>query len=281
MKNTQGIISTREDGKIGIQKYPHKNKGISFKPGELVLRQISEPDRYYPLYTLKYAIESLAVYSYFDTTTKSPLRQPGSFGIEGKLLPDAQNLLSVLMRIKNHHSLEYEKIEKNIKNINPNFKDINFDLLGSKMFLVLRENLLAKSVSIEHISDGTLRYLILLSIFYNPDRGYAACLDEPETGLHPDMINSIATSIKYAANNNTQLIIATHSPLLLNLFTLDDILIFEKDGNNKTVVSKKSEEDFDDWNENYLVGQLWLRGLIGGKDGKSNDICRGQHNTTE
>jgi predicted ATPase len=265
MKDAQGIISTRENGKIGIQRYPHRDKKISFKPAELVLSQISEPDRYYPLFTLKHAIESLAVYYYFDTTLKSPIRQPGSFGIEEKLLPDAQNLMSVLMRIKNYHSLQYEQIEERIKNINPNFKDINFDLLGSKMFLVLREQFLARSVSIEHISDGTLRYLILLSILFNPERGYVVCLDEPEIGLHPDMINSIAQSIKYASVNGTQLIIATHSPLLLNAFELANIIIFEKDKNNKTIISRKAEEDFDEWNDNFLVGQLWLRGLIGGK----------------
>jgi predicted ATPase len=71
--------------------------------------------------------------------------------------------------------------------------------------------------------------------------------------------------LKTASRDNTQLIIATHSPLLLNLFELDEILIFEKDDTNQTVVSIRTEDDFEDWNEDFLVGQLWLRGLIGGK----------------
>jgi predicted ATPase len=186
------------------------------------------------------------------------------FGTEEKLLPTGENLNSIIQKLKNNHSLDYEKIEGLLRDINPNFKDITFNLYGSKSYLLLREKNLANAISIEHLSDGTLRYLLLLAIFYNPKRGLGICIDEPETGLHPDMINTIADSIKYAAKE-TQFFIATHSPLLLNAFNLDDVLIFEKDKKNQTKVEYKSEDDFEDWNENSLVGQLWLNGQLGGK----------------
>ncbi|MEN8215483.1 MAG: AAA family ATPase [Pseudomonadota bacterium] len=224
------------------------------------MRQISDPDRFYPLFTLKRALEELSVYYYFDTS--SSIRQPSSYGTETKLLPDGQNLMTILNNIKNNHSLNYDKIEDAIKKINPYFKDINFAILGSKLYLVLREKSLYRSVSIEHISDGTLRYLLLLSVLFNPERGCLVCIDEPETSLHPDMINTISQAMKQASNS-TQLIIATHSPLLLNSFDIDDILIFEKNNDNETKV--KSSDEFDEWTEDYLAGQAWLQGLIGGK----------------
>ncbi len=265
MANSRGKISGRgKDGQISWHTYSQENGQIAFKTSELVLRQLSDPHTYPTLFTLKTAIEKMAAYDYFDTTLKSVIRQPGNYDTANQLHSNGQNLTSILNRLKNHHSLEYEKIEKFIKKINPNFKEISFDILGSKMILVLREQFLSKSVSIEHISDGTLRFLILLSILFNPERGNTICIDEPEIGLHPDMINSVADAIKSACQN-TQLIIATHSPLLLNAFELDEVLIFEKDEHNQTKVNIKSEEDFEDWNENYLTGQLWLRGLIGGK----------------
>ena len=166
--------------------------------------------------------------------------------------------------MKNHHSFAYEKIEQLLKNINPTFKDISFDFIGSRSLLVLREHNLSRSVPVEHISDGTLRYLLLLAILYNPDRGSLICIDEPEIGLHPDMINTIAQAMKHAAKEGTQLIVATHSPLLLNQFDLEDILVFEKNKENETIVSSKQEEDFEDWQDNYLAGQLWLKGKLGG-----------------
>ncbi len=265
MKNAKGSISTREAAKIGMQYYPQEKNEITFKTSELVLRQISDPDRYYPLYTLKRAIEGSVVYDYFDTTLKSKIRQPGVFGTEERLLPNGENLAQLLNRLKNRHALHYEKIQKLIKKINPNFIDTSFDLLGSLLYLVLREEKLSRAVGAQHISDGTLRYLLLLTIFLNPDNGNLLCIDEPEIGLHPDMTNTIAQAIKDTTINGSQIIIATHSPLLLNSFDLDDILIFEKNVNNSSIVTKKTEEDFKDWDEDFLAGQMWLRGELGGK----------------
>ncbi len=264
MDNAQGVISTREGGKVGIQRYPQENNQLNFRSTEPVLRQISDPDRFYPLFTLKRALEALSVYYYFDTSINSSIRQPAGYGTETKLLPDGQNLMTILNNTKNNHPFNYEKIEEAIRKINPYFKDINFAFLGSKLYLVLREKYLSRSVSIEHISDGTLRYLLLLSILFNPERGYLVCIDEPETSLHPDMINTIAQAMKQTSNS-TQLIIATHSPLLLNSFEIDDILIFEKNQDNETKVVVKSPDEFDEWSEDYLAGQAWLQGLIGGK----------------
>jgi predicted ATPase len=264
MDNAQGIISTM--GKSGYSKisYPQENSQINFKSTEPVLRQISEPDRFSPLFTLKRALEELSVYYYFDTSINSSIRQPAGYGTETKLLPDGQNLMAILNNLKNNHPFNYDQIEVAIRKINPYFKDINFAFLGSKLYLVLREKYLSRSVSIEHISDGTLHYLLLLSILFNSERGYLVCIDEPETNLHPDMINTISQAIKQASNN-TQLIIATHSPLLLNSFDFDDILIFEKNNYNETKVIVKYPDEIEEWNENYLTGQAWLQGFIGGK----------------
>ncbi|MCF8372749.1 MAG: AAA family ATPase [Bacteroidales bacterium] len=264
MKNGRGIISSRESGKVGLQSYSNETNAISFKTQEPVLRQISDPNRFYPLYTLKTAIEGLIVYDYFDTTLNSKIRQPASFGVEQRLLSNGENLAQILNRLKNQHTLHYEKIQEAIKKINPHFIDTGFDLLGSLLYLVLREKKLSKSVGARHISDGTLRYLLLLTILFNPERGNLICIDEPEIGLHPDMINTIAEAIKIASRDS-QMIIATHSPLLLNSFELEDIIVFEKDDSNQTYVKVKSEEDFADWNEDYLAGQMWLRGQLGGK----------------
>ena len=90
------------------------------------------------------------------------------------------------------------------------------------------------------------------------------CLDEPEMGLHPDMIFSVANFIKRAAKES-QIILATHSPLLLNDFDIEDLLIFEKNNDNQTIIVEKTEEDIEQWVNKFTVGQLWMKGLIGGK----------------
>ena len=104
----------------------------------------------------------------------------------------------------------------------------------------------------------------LLSIFYNPKRGTLVDIDEPESCLHPDMIRSVAKMMK-SAGKTSQIIVATHSALLLNAFELDDILVFEKNDRNETQIIRYSEDDFENREGDLLPGQLWLNGEIGGK----------------
>ena len=253
----RGIISTRQEQKI-------KLKQATFKENELVLRQISEPDRFFPLFTLQKAIEQIAVYNAFDTSPNSTIRQLSPYYSEQKLLPNGENLTYLLNYLNTHHTFQYDKINELLNKINRNFKSLAFQTIGSKTLLALKEKNLHRAINAEHISDGTLRFLLLLSIFYNPNRGKIICIDEPETGLHPDMIQTVCEGIRYASQNGTQMIVATHSPLLLNAFDLEDLKIFEKDDKNSTFVSNKTEENFPEWEGEFLVGQMWLRGQIGG-----------------
>lgn len=257
--NGRGVISDKEGTKNVIRQ-------AVFKEQELVLRQISEPNDYYPLYTLKKAIEELVVYNYFDTTFESVIRQLSPFYSDLKLLPNGENLTHLLNYLNGNNTTAYDNIVRLLRNaINSNFRDLVFSQPTSgKTLLALKEHNLNRAVPVEHISDGTLRFLLLLAIFYNPNRGKLICIDEPEIGLHPDMIRTIAEGIKYASQNGTQMIIATHSPLLLNAFDLEDLRIFEKDANNSTTITTKSEEDFDDWQDEFLAGQMWLNGQLGG-----------------
>ena len=193
-----------------------------------------------------------------------PLRRPTEYNQGERLLASGNNLSYLLNNLKNQHSFEFEKIEELMKDVNPNYKSIDFSLLGSQIYLSIREKNIGHTIDALHMSDGTLRFLLLLSIFYNPNCGYIIGMDEPETGLHPDMIKSVANMLKQVAKS-TQLILATHSPLLLNQFKLDDILVFDKNKENHTIVNTPKESDFEDWEGAFLPGQMWLYGVLGGK----------------
>jgi len=78
------------------------------------------------------------------------------------------------------------------------------------------------------------------------------------------MIRSVAKMIK-SASIASQIIVATHSALLLNAFELEDILVFEKNDRNETQIMRYSEDDFKYRTGDFLPGQLWLNGEIGGK----------------
>ncbi len=261
ISNSKGQVSTRElDGKPGLQYYSK----VDFKTSEPVLRQLSDPERFYPQFTLRNAIEKMVVYGYFDTGKNSIIRKPAPFSLDKTLLPVGLNIASLLNDIKNNNSREYEKIQLKLKKVNPRFKEISFNLFSSSIILALLEDGLDKSISVTNLSDGTLRYILLMSIFFNPNRESLICIDEPEIGLHPDMIATVCESI-LESSSKSQYFLATHSPLVLNSFKIEDLLIFEKNQKNQTQIKNILEDEkIMELKDNVSLGQLWMAGLLGG-----------------
>ena len=258
--NGNGKISTRTQEGIVLQDYT----GTDVSGKELVLRQINDPIHYLPTHTLRKAIESIAVYNSFDIGEESKLRMPTEFSTDIRLRKSGSNLTQILNELKLNHTFAFERLEETFRNVNPYFISIEIANLYGQSYLSLREKNISRTIGALHISDGTLRFLLSECIFYNPLRGELVAIDEPERGLHPDMIRSVADMMKYAARQS-QIIVATHSPHLLNQFELENILVFEKDEDNSTVVHKVSENDFPEWEGEFLPGQMWLLGQIGGK----------------
>lgn len=260
-KDGRGSFSVRHSTGVRIE---HENYRGDVSSQELVLRQISDPRRYLPSHTIKMAISSMALYDTFNTESSSKIRKPAEYNSALRLNYNGENLVQLLSNLKTSDLWTYQEIEKQLLTVNQGFQSFEFSPFGSQLYMSIREVNMSHTIGMQHISDGTLRYTILMSILLNKQRGALIGLDEPEGRLHPDMINSIAEMLR-RASLDSQLIIATHSPLLLNAFTLEDVLVFEKDENNATIVKRYYEEDFEKYDGEILPGQLWLRGEIGGK----------------
>uniref|UniRef100_UPI00402571D5 AAA family ATPase n=1 Tax=Candidatus Cryptobacteroides bacterium TaxID=3085639 RepID=UPI00402571D5 len=256
-RNGIGQISVRTKNGIKVEKY---ESGM-LSAQELVLRQITDPQRYLPSFVVREAINAIAGYSKFDFDR---VRLPAEANDLKRLISTGENLSQLLSYLNNNYTFQYEKIRECLIDINQNFKGIGYNVFGSRLYLSLRERNLSHAIDALHMSDGTLKYMLLLSIFYNPDRGALIDIDEPESCLHPDMIRSLAKMMK-SASKTSQIIVATHSALLLNAFELDDILVFEKGDTNETQIMRYNEDDFESREGELLPGQLWLNGEIGGK----------------
>lgn len=260
-KNGRGFMSVHHQGGVKSEK---TNFGTEMSPQELILRQINDPRRYLPQQTIKAAVASMTIYETFNTSRDSKLRRPVEYNSTMRLQADGTNLVQLLSNLKNRSTRDYERIEESLHTVNAHFRSFDFNVFGTQLYLSLKEKNLGHTIPMQHISDGTLRFLLLMSILQNKERGTIVGLDEPESRLHPDMINTVGKMLKEAART-TQLIIATHSPLLLNSFCLEDILVFEKNADNSTIVKRYTEDDFPQYEGQLLPGQLWLRGEIGGK----------------
>ncbi len=263
LKNGKGYLSSKlfiigEDSK-GYEKVKYSD----LDPQELILSQINDPDRFLLQYDLKKLFGEMTVYNYFDTSPISKMRNAMLATSGKRLSPDGTNLPQILNTIKRNDKKKYRLILEKLNDVNENFSDFDFNLIGGNIELMLEEKNLNKSIHAINISDGTLKFLCLLSIFYNPKRGELVCIDEPETGLHPDMMLQITNAIR-EFSDETQFIIATHSENILNAFDLKNIRVFEKNDKNETIINQFSDDDFKGWYDKFSVGQMWRKGDLGG-----------------
>jgi predicted ATPase len=118
------------------------------------------------------------------------------------------------------------------------------------------------------ISDGTLRFMALATLFLQPVeyRPSVILVDEPELGLHPYAITMLASLIKQASTQ-TQVIIGTQSPLLLDHFRPEDVLVANR-VERSTQLTRLETEKLATWLEDYSLGQLWEKNEIGGRPAK-------------
>ena len=114
------------------------------------------------------------------------------------------------------------------------------------------------------LSDGTLRYLCLLAILCNPNLPPLVCLEEPELGLHPDILPGLAELLR-EASERCQLIVTTHSDTLVDALTdtPESIVVCEKE-NGQTQLKRLDEKELSHWLEKYRLGELWTSGELGG-----------------
>jgi predicted ATPase len=117
------------------------------------------------------------------------------------------------------------------------------------------------SVPATRLSDGTLRYLCLLAILCDPEPPPLIFIEEPELGLHPDILPKLA-DLLVQASQRTQLIVTTHSDILVDAMTErpEAVVVCEK----QTTMRRLKQEELTSWLDKYRLGQLWSKGQIGG-----------------
>jgi predicted ATPase len=137
---------------------------------------------------------------------------------------------------------------------------LRFKVLAYKSFL-LKKNY---NIPATRLSDGTLRYLSLLAILYSPNKPSLLCIEEPERGLHPDILPTIAELLK-EASHEVQIVVTTHSEVIIDALTdsPEDVIVCENE-NGATQMNRLCQEDLKDWLKRYTLGQLWSKGEIGG-----------------
>lgn len=121
-----------------------------------------------------------------------------------------------------------------------------------------------RAVSSSKLSDGTLRFLALLAILLHPRPPALVAIDEPELGLHPDLIHLVAQLLR-TASERMQIVVTTHSRELIDALgeEPESVVICEKeDGESR--FERLDAKRMKGWLKRYSLGELWSKGELGG-----------------
>ena len=112
------------------------------------------------------------------------------------------------------------------------------------------------------LSDGTLRFLLLLTVLSHPEPGALIAIDEPELGLHPSMLPIIADYAN-SASERTQVVLTTHSPEFLDPFSdMSPRVTLCHWDEGQTHLYPLDEKTLDKWLPRYRLGHLFTRGEL-------------------
>ena len=233
-------------------------------PDQSVLSQRKDPDQYPEITYLGRTFGNIALYREWDfgryTTPRMPQKPdlPDDF-----LLEDAANL-GLIFNTLQHLGDAKQQILAQLNHFYPAITDITTKISGGTVQLFLHERGMRQPIPATRLSDGTLRYLCLLAVLLHPLPPPLVCIEEPELGMHPDIIPSIAEML-IAATARTQLIVTTHSDMLISALGEhpEAIMVCERDEQG-TQIRRLDPNQMQHWLAQYSLGELWRMGEIGG-----------------
>ncbi len=210
------------------------------------------------------AIHSWQIYHFHDTGCSAGMRKFCDVNYNEKLFADASNIAPFLLKLQLSHRDDYELILKAVRLVVPFFDDF---ILQADRNENIRLNWRQKGLKDypmrpSHLSDGSIRFICLATALLQPNPPSTIIIDEPELGLHPEAIRVLAELINVAAQR-TQVIIATQSPLLLDQFAIDDIIVTRRK-NGASTFARLKNADYNAWLEDYTIGELWTKNIIDG-----------------
>ena len=228
-----------------------------------ILAQRRDPELYPEITYLADTYEKWRIYREWAFGRNTVFREPQKADMRNdRLEEDFSNLGLFLSRLSKTPKAK-KAILEGLSDLYEGLADFDPVVEGGSVQVFFTEK--DFSIPATRLSDGTLRYLCLLAILCDPEPPPLICIEEPELGLHPDILPKLADRL-VAASERTQLIVTTHSDILVDAMTeRPEVVVVCEKHDGKTEMRRLRKKDLAMWLSKYRLGQLWIDGQVGGK----------------
>ena len=232
------------------------------EPDVSILVQRRDPDTYPEISYLASVYEKIRIYREWAFGRNAIFREPQKADMRNdRLEEDFSNLGLFLNRLRRNPKAKNALLAA-LRDLYDGLDDFDVSVEGGTVQVFFTEG--DFTIPATRLSDGTLRYLCLLAILCDPEPPPLVCIEEPELGLHPDILPKLA-NLMIAMSERTQLIVTTHSDILVDALTEqpESVLVCEKHDGQSTI-RRLDAQKLAGWLEKYRLGELWTRGKLGG-----------------
>jgi predicted ATPase len=249
----QAVLTGRDQAARPLQRE-------TINPEESVLSQVRDPENYRILFYLQHRYEQIRLYRNWSFGPDAAWRQEQSAHARSDYLNDGgENLIPVLANL---YSRIRPELIGSLGKLFDGIDDLAFGIGAGNVQMFLKEG--GREIPASRLSDGTLRYLALLAILLHPDPPPVVAIEEPELGLHPDVIPHVA-ELLVRASERTQLFVTTHSRMLVDALSdqPSSVVVCEQE-NGESRFRRLDADELRMWLDQYTLGTLWSMGELGG-----------------
>lgn len=242
-----------------------KQQEVNWKinPQETILSQLprsfAQPEEF------KALLSSAALYNLFDAGARAPARLPQMIRPAALPSPTGDDLLSYLYFLREIHPDRFELVEDTLRAAFPGFEKLNFPAVAAGMMtLTWKDQNFATPLYMHQLSEGTIRFLFLVSLLQSPELPKVTLIDEPEVSLHPEFLSLLADLLR-EASLRSQIVVATHSDRLVRFLEPKEVLAMDLGEDGGATATWADSFDLEEWLKDYSLDQVWSKGLIGAR----------------
>lgn len=207
--------------------------------------------------------DSVRRWAFYQLSPRT-MKQPKPVQKEYRLSEDGSNLSTVIHTLFSEGAPAFRQIEEFIRSVLPNVERLLSPIAGSNLTNVaLKEHGVPTPIGSWGLSDGTLFALALATALYTPLRPSLLALEAPDTELHPYVLEAIA-ELLVEASRETQVLVTTHSPYLLDHLPVESLVVVEKKQGATTCRQVKTRGQARKAIQQLGVGKAWYAGHLGG-----------------
>jgi len=199
-------------------------------------------------------------------------REQPEAGPQERLSKSGDNLPNVIQYLKEQHPDRLEHIFQVLRQRVPRLENvISEQMPNGNLLLQIKDAPFDQPILAKFASDGTMKMLSYLTVLYDPEPPHFIGLEEPENFLHPRLLPELAEVCR-EASANSQLLITSHSPFLLNAMKPKEVRILYRDERGFTQAQQASEIEgiTEQVEEGGKLGDLWMEGFFGVGDPLTN-----------